>query len=268
MTTPPVPEIELETWRDRIIRQRYDQSETTKFWEKVSENTPDTKIDIPEEEPLLSEPVNAGGTSSFVSTSSLGSAAAGASAAGVATVLSSTTALYAPAVVIGAVGVGIAAKSVIESGQAHLPGHNYVGPGTDLSKGAPPVDRDDEIAKKHDEAYAKAESHSDISKADTEAVHEFHADVLQGNFHSIVGEVGILAKQASEHFAGPLYPVIHSPRITIPTSSNVPLVNWRTLPEVGKDNFRRHRHRQRKIRRKKSKRTNALVSCRSRKITK
>lgn len=68
------------------------------------------------------------------------------------------------------------------------PFHRYLGPGNDLDAGDP-VDKDDAIAQKHDQAYAEAVSAEDVLKADESAIEEFWTDFLEtGNWHSAVGK--------------------------------------------------------------------------------
>lgn len=87
-----------------------------------------------------------------------------------------------------------------------FPGHAYLGPGNELD-GSQPVDRDDEIAKLHDEDYARARTGRDISQADFHRAGEFLEDVYQtGNWHSVVGAVGLYSKYAAEKLFGVQYP--------------------------------------------------------------
>ncbi len=87
----------------------------------------------------------------------------------------------------------------------HLPGHAYLGPGTqDLT--ASPLDEDDVIAAEHDRAYASANSDADIRKADLAAIKEFGTSFLSGNLHSGVGLAGLGAKYIGETLVGVQYP--------------------------------------------------------------
>lgn len=89
----------------------------------------------------------------------------------------------------------------------HLPGHNWIGPGTDVKKAGKPVDRDDEIAKKHDLAYEAAESDQHVRNADKEAIGEFWDDFKTNlNPHSLLGAAGIGAKYVTESVFGVQYP--------------------------------------------------------------
>lgn len=89
-----------------------------------------------------------------------------------------------------------------------LPGHHFVGPGNDADE-EDPVDKDDEIAKKHDHAYKNAVTHEDVRKADEVAIKEFHDDWKEtGNIHSLIGRVGIQLKHAAEGQIGVKYPSI------------------------------------------------------------
>lgn len=94
----------------------------------------------------------------------------------------------------------------------HWPGHNYLGPGTrDFNK--KPVDRDDEIARRHDIAYSNATTPTTIFNADKEAVSEFWDDFNStGNFHSLVGSGVLKAKNLFEEkvVGHPIYPQMGS----------------------------------------------------------
>lgn len=109
-----------------------------------------------------------------------------------------------------ALGATKAIYDIATSEEGHtLPAHHYIGPGNPLD-GKDPVDRDDQIAKEHDEAYDKAKDQSDVVKADDKAIHQFKEDFEKtGNIHSKVGEIGLLAKEAAEHIVGPIYPGIY-----------------------------------------------------------
>lgn len=85
-----------------------------------------------------------------------------------------------------------------------LPGHNYLGPGNLIF--GKPVDRDDEIALKHDVLYQSANSHSDIRKADVEAIDDFFENFQETkNFHSLIGGTGLWFKKQFEDYYGPVY---------------------------------------------------------------
>lgn len=88
----------------------------------------------------------------------------------------------------------------------HLPGHNYIGPGTD-DFNKPPVDSDDSIARTHDLDYAAARSNQEIRDADWKAIREFGADAVSNyNLHSLSGAVGLGTKYAIETLTGVQYP--------------------------------------------------------------
>lgn len=79
-----------------------------------------------------------------------------------------------------------------------FPGHRYLGPGNPLPNGEP-VDEDDRIAQRHDEAYARAQSDADVFAADRHSTKEFFRDfVTTGNWHSAVGAVGLGTKNLVE----------------------------------------------------------------------
>lgn len=89
-----------------------------------------------------------------------------------------------------------------------MPGHKYIGPGNSLNRGAP-VDRDDEIARKHDLAYRDATKYDHIRQADKKAILDFGEDALSNwNYHSALGAAGIGLKYGVESFAGVQYPKI------------------------------------------------------------
>lgn len=88
--------------------------------------------------------------------------------------------------------------------QLHLPGHNYVGPGSDNFR-RQPVDTDDTIASSHDRAYASAKSREDIRAADRIAIRDFAA---VGGAHGMVGAAGLGVKYAIESVIGVQYPQI------------------------------------------------------------
>ncbi|AAL56546.1 viral protein 1-4 [Casphalia extranea densovirus] len=85
----------------------------------------------------------------------------------------------------------------------HFPYHNYLGPGSDNFK-KQPVDEDDAIARAHDLDYDKASSDKDIFKADKQARDEFFSSfVHSGNLHSLIGGLGLGAKNlVEEHVLG------------------------------------------------------------------
>lgn len=89
----------------------------------------------------------------------------------------------------------------------HWPRHNYLGPGTkDFTK--EPIDEDDDIARRHDLAYANATSHQDIYKADKEASKEFF-DSFKKTWHpeAFVGSAALKVKNFTEEkiVGRPLY---------------------------------------------------------------
>lgn len=79
-----------------------------------------------------------------------------------------------------------------------FPGHRYLGPGNRLHNGEP-VDEDDRIARRHDEAYSRAQSDADVFAADRQYTKEFFKDfVSTGNWHSALGAVGLGTKNLVE----------------------------------------------------------------------
>lgn len=85
----------------------------------------------------------------------------------------------------------------------HFPYHNYLGPGSD-NFNQEPIDEDDAIARSHDLDYNKAESDKDIFNADKQARDEFFSSFVHtGNLHSLVGGIGLGAKNlVEEHVLG------------------------------------------------------------------
>lgn len=104
------------------------------------------------------------------------------------------------------------------------PGHNYLGPGNPLD-GAVPVDADDNIAKRHDEAYDRATGYPDIRKADEQAIDEF---AREGNVHSVIGALGLGAKKTWEDIFGPVYPNMAPKKPQKPTQK----------PHAGKEQYK------------------------------
>lgn len=86
-----------------------------------------------------------------------------------------------------------------------LPFHRYIGPGNDINSG-PCVDADDCIAKKHDIKYENAKTAEDVRLADVEAIEEFRANWLGGNWHSLIGDIGLSLKYCVETYTGVIYP--------------------------------------------------------------
>lgn len=155
-------------------------------------------VDIPEE--TVSE------TTGLLSGTS--SAAVGGTATGVlGTGLTGAQAGLVGTIGVGAVGAGIIASAVKKNG-AVLPGHHYIGPGNPLN-GQEPVDKDDEIAKEHDEAYVTAKTSQDVINADRTAIEKFGADYdTHGNWHSLLGKTGLQIKTAVEQKFGVIYPSV------------------------------------------------------------
>lgn len=112
-----------------------------------------------------------------------------------------------------------AARTYYERHGFHLPGHQYLGPGTDLENAGDPLDHDDNIARDHDQAYSAiirsareqgldpAQVFKAIGKADTKAIDKFYADYKKtGNWHSLLGQLGLQAKSSIENIVGQVYP--------------------------------------------------------------
>lgn len=90
----------------------------------------------------------------------------------------------------------------------HLPGYNYLGPGTHIPKTDKPVDRADEIAQKHDLSYYYARSEADIRNADKTAIGEFFGDYKQ--WQALLGGTILSAKFGLESLTGVLYPQVRN----------------------------------------------------------
>jgi hypothetical protein len=85
----------------------------------------------------------------------------------------------------------------------NFPHHRYLGPGNELNN-QPHLDKDDFIAKIHDNAYDK--NPSDVHQEDYIAANEFYNEA-KNSPHAIVGAVGLGAKFIAEQFVGQLYPM-------------------------------------------------------------
>uniref|UniRef100_A0A8D8Q5W5 Capsid protein VP1 n=1 Tax=Cacopsylla melanoneura TaxID=428564 RepID=A0A8D8Q5W5_9HEMI len=93
-----------------------------------------------------------------------------------------------------------------------FPFHKYLGPGNHINNG-PPVDTDDEIALQHDLAYESATTPEQVRQADLDAIAAFEANyTTTGNWHSVVGSLGLLLKYRVETFTGILYPRLENER--------------------------------------------------------
>lgn len=86
-----------------------------------------------------------------------------------------------------------------------LPFHRYIGPGNKSDNGEP-VDEDDRIARQHDIKYDNAKTEEDIRNADIQAIILFRKNWLDGNWHSLIGDVGLTVKYFIESFTGVIYP--------------------------------------------------------------
>lgn len=177
-------------------------------WRKVQETSvhlsdpSDTVLDFGDvnvsEETSLFPAAEAEGVTSFGGGTEVGTLAAGTT--GLANFPVAAAPFLAGA---AAVGVGGLVKT-------HWPGHEYLGPGTNLDEAKDPVDTDDQIAKEHDVAYTKVKTHQDIIDADNTAIGKFEEDwKATGNLHSKISSTLLGAKQAVEQYTGPLYPQVN-----------------------------------------------------------
>lgn len=94
------------------------------------------------------------------------------------------------------------------------PGHRYLGPGNTVRSGQP-IDTDDIIAQEHDALYASVQekeggfSLEDVSSIDEHATDDFLHDWQQsGNWHSLIGGLGLTAKRHYEGAFGLQYPTM------------------------------------------------------------
>ncbi|KAL3189788.1 hypothetical protein MRX96_020816 [Rhipicephalus microplus] len=85
----------------------------------------------------------------------------------------------------------------------HLfPGHWNLGPANPLRNGDR-VDKEDSIAKSHDEAYEGVTSHEDIFAADEASATLLLNDFRRtGNWHSALGAVGLGTKNVEQYILG------------------------------------------------------------------
>ncbi|BES88999.1 Hypothetical protein NTJ_01806 [Nesidiocoris tenuis] len=88
-----------------------------------------------------------------------------------------------------------------------LPFHHYIGPGNPIDSG-PCVDADDCIAREHDIKYENARSPTDVRLADLEAIAAFRDSWMNGNWHSLIGDIGLSVKYCVESYTGVIYPKI------------------------------------------------------------
>lgn len=169
-------------------------------------NTTSGDIEIPiEEETSFSVDIpEVSETTGLLSTAGSGSVTLGAGAA--ATGITVGDVGLGVGAVAGAAAAGYLAHKAVTG--LNLPGHHYIGPGNPL-EGQIPVDKDDEIAKEHDEAYSKAKTSKDVIEADQKAIDRFKQDYKEnGNLHSLAGQVGLQIKSAVERRIGVIYPSV------------------------------------------------------------
>ena len=90
-------------------------------------------------------------------------------------------------------------------------GHRYLGPGNTVRSGRP-IDTDDTIAQEHDALYEIAQERKRVtpdvvSSIDAHAIDDFLYDWQQsGNWHSLVGGIGLIGKRQYENVFGVQYP--------------------------------------------------------------
>nr|CAD7448507.1 unnamed protein product [Timema bartmani] len=95
--------------------------------------------------------------------------------------LTSTQLVFGGTTLVGAGVAGFLAHKL--SSGATLAGHSYIGPGNPLDNGEP-VDKDDQIAKEHDQAYETAKSSKNIFDTDQRAIDAFAEDYKQHDSES------------------------------------------------------------------------------------
>lgn len=168
-------------------------------------NTSSGDVSIPIEEETsfsIDIPEAVGETTGLLSSAAVGAGGATVSATG----FSIANVGIGAGAILGAGAIGYIAHKV--SSGATLPGHHYIGPGNTL-QGQIPVDKDDEIAKEHDEAYATAKTSQDVINADKKAIDKFSEDYTKnGNLHSLIGKTGLSIKTAVEKHIGVIYPSV------------------------------------------------------------
>lgn len=217
-------EYELETFNSSAgdlrpkIRQRprlWQRVQPTETWRDLQETAIDIEDAIPgvdtnntgnvhatDRTPLLQQ---GGSATSSVLSGGLSARATGAASTAAGGI--GASGLYAPGALLIGAGAVYGGYKGLKSFQA--PYHEYLGPGTNLEEAGTPVDRDDAIAREHDQAYEKVRYASDIVEADSIAIGKFEDDYRQtGNLHSKVSSTILGAKQALEHYIGPIYPQV------------------------------------------------------------
>nr|QRQ90263.1 MAG: hypothetical protein 4 [Parvoviridae sp.] len=134
--------------------------------------------------------------------------AVGTSSTGVGTTLTLGSILVAS----GAVGGTVAATSGGNDDEEDkdpiitLPEHKFLGPGNTVNDKVA-HDLDDEFARVHDILYANATTQQDISDADEHFLFDTVSDIIDnGNYHSLVGYLGIKFKTLLENIVGVQYP--------------------------------------------------------------
>lgn len=90
-----------------------------------------------------------------------------------------------------------------------FPGYKYLGPGNSLDEGEP-VNVVDEIARRHDHEYDKANSKDQIFESDQRAIKDFaNSFVEKPSFGAAAGTLGLGIKHLSEKAIGKvIYPDI------------------------------------------------------------
>lgn len=90
----------------------------------------------------------------------------------------------------------------------HFPGHNYLGPGSDINSGDVITDKDDLVAFIHDIEYSLLTTKEEIYKADERAIARFYKYLKENHgWHHAIGFLGLWIKNKFETaFARLLYP--------------------------------------------------------------
>lgn len=168
-----------------------------------------------ENTPLLSAPVETIATAGSATSAATGTAGSlgTATAVGLTTLGGAGTAATAYGIYKATQGQG----GADEKGGLNLPGHKYIGPLNKNDRGAA-VDEDDIIAEEHDKAYQSAKTKQDVSVADDKAFNDFLTDWIEnGNWHSLIGAIGLKGKTYVEKLTGQLYPNITGTSIRVTT---------------------------------------------------
>lgn len=113
----------------------------------------------------------------------------------------------------------------------NFPHHSYLGPGNKLNN-QKHLDKDDLIARLHDEAYEK--NPDNVHEEDFIAIHEF-ANEAKESPHAIVGAAGLGLKYIYETFGGQVYPMPPPPVKRLPDTPLTPPKTPRKIPKFAQE---------------------------------